>query len=112
MGRDGLNVRQVTFGLDIGGRSDWSSDGRTLTFYAGLPGERDIYLIDVDGGNLRQLTDTSDNRGPSFSSDGQWIAFASIRDGDNDIYIMRLDGSELTQLTDNPWSEWQPRWGP
>ncbi len=111
-GTDGSSVRQVTPGLDIGGRSDWSPDGRTLTFYAGPAGARNIFAIDVEGNDLRQLTNEGDNRGPAFSPDGQWIVFTGFRDGDNEIYVMRTDGSQLTPLTQNTTPDWQPRWGP
>ncbi len=111
-GTDDSSVRQVTFGLVIGGRSDWSADGQQLTFYAGPAGARNIYLINVDGSHLRQLTDSGDNRGPTFSPDGSWIAFTGFREGDNEIYLIRPDGSQLTQLTFNTRPDWQPRWGP
>ena len=112
MNADGSNVRQVTFELNIGGRSDWSADGQQLTFYAGPAGARNIFIINADGSNLRQLTDSGDNRGPTFSPDGGWIAFTGFRDGDNEIYLIRPDGSQLTQLTFNTRPDWQPRWGP
>jgi Tol biopolymer transport system component len=111
MDSDGGNIRQITDLADVGGRSDWSPDGRTLTFYAGPRGNRDIYLIDADGSNLRKLTEGGDSLAASFSPDGGWLAFISYRDGDNEIYIMRLDGSEVTQLTYNNRPDWQPRWG-
>jgi Tol biopolymer transport system component len=95
----------------MGGRSSFSADGLALTFYQGVFGQRHIFIINVDGSNLRQLTTESDNAGPGFSTDGQWIAFASIRTGNNDIYAVRPDGSGLTRLTDRISSEYQPRWG-
>jgi TolB protein len=111
MNADGTDIRKVTPELpDMGGRNDWSPDGKMLTFYAGPRPDRDIYLIDIDGENLRQLTDGGDNLGPSFSSDGKWIAFTSYRDGNNEIYIMNIYGGQVTRLTENAWPEWQPRW--
>lgn len=112
MAADGTSVRQVTTGLNIGGRSDWSPNGQELAVYAGPAGERHIYVVGADGRNLRRLTDRGDNRGPTWSPDGQWIAFASYREGDNEIFAVRVDGSELRQLTQNAWPDWQPRWGP
>jgi TolB protein len=111
-GTDGADARPVAPGLTIGGRNDWSPDGQVLTFYAGEAGARNIFTLNLDGTDLRQLTHVSDNRGPSFSPDGEWIAFASFRDGNNEIYIVRPDGSQLTRLTNNTRPDWQPRWGP
>ncbi|MDP2778002.1 MAG: hypothetical protein Q8O48_10205, partial [Anaerolineales bacterium] len=96
---------------DMGGRSSWSPDGTRLAFYAGPFGDHNIYIINVDGTGLVQLTNGGDNLGPSWSPDGNWIAFASFRDGNNEIYIIHPDGTGLTRLTNNPISEWQPRWG-
>lgn len=61
----------------------------------------DIYVVDLDGTNMRQLTDTPgyDAEG-SYSFDGQQIVFTSTRDGDPDLYIMNADGSDVRQLTD------------
>jgi TolB protein len=83
-----------------------------LAFYAGPTGDRNIYVLDIVQGLVRQLTFGGDGAGPSFSPDGQWIAFAAYFDSDLEVYIMRPDGSEITQLTSNTYSDWQPRWGP
>ena len=38
-------------------RPRWSPDGRQIVFYSNARGSRDIYVIDAEGGGLRQLTD-------------------------------------------------------
>ena len=113
-GTDGSGQRQITDREDVGGRNSLSPDGQTLTFYAGKreDSSRNIYLINRDGTNLRQITTEGDNLAPSFSPDGGWIVFTSARDGDNDIYLMRPDGSNVVNLTNNTRSDFQPRWGP
>jgi TolB protein len=99
-------------GLAIGGRSSWSSNGKWLAFYAGQPGDRNIYIVSPEGGGLTQLTFGGDNLGPSFSPDGEWVAFTSFRDGNNEIYILNLNTQQSYRLTSNLKSDWQPRWGP
>jgi len=111
MNADGLDIRQVTYLDNMGGRSTWSPDGTRLAFYRGPAGDRNIYIIHVDGTGLVQLTNGGDNLGPSWSPDGNWIAFTSFRDGNNEIYIIHPDGTGLTRLTNNSISDWQPRWG-
>jgi TolB protein len=63
----------------------------------------DLFIADLDGKILKQLTDAKgyDAEG-AFSPDGKQIAFCSDRDGDPDIYIMNSDGSNLKQLTTAP----------
>jgi TolB protein len=60
----------------------------------------DLYVVDLDGTNMRQLTDAPgyDAEG-SYSFDGQRIVFTSTRDGDPDLYVMDADGSRVRQLT-------------
>jgi len=60
----------------------------------------DIYTCDLDGTNLKQLTDAPgyDAEG-SYSSDGKQIVFTSTRDGDPDIYVMDADGGNVRQIT-------------
>ena len=61
----------------------------------------DIFEGDLNGKNLRKLTDVMgyDAEG-AYSPDGRLIAFCSDRDGDPDLYLMNADGSGLRQLTD------------
>ena len=114
MNPDATNVRQLTRGLQgIGGSLDWSPDGRFLLIYAGPPGDKDIFRIDVEAKTASQLTDGGNNAACSYSPDGQWIAFNSLRNNDQaDLFIMRADGSSMRQITDNPEPDWQPQWEP
>jgi TolB protein len=114
MNPDGSNLRQLTRGLPgIGGSLDWSPDGRFLLIYAGPPGDKDIFRIDVEAQTASQLTDGGNNASASYSPDGAWIAFNSMRNGDQaDLFVMRADGSDLRQVTDNPEPDWQPQWEP
>jgi Tol biopolymer transport system component len=91
----------------------WSPDGKKIAFVAWL-GQRQIFVIDVDGSNLKMLTSTSDaqNRWPTWSPDGKKIAFMSTRNGNWDIYIMNADGSNVTRLTDHPEHDMCPSWSP
>lgn len=60
----------------------------------------DIYESDLNGKDLRRLTDAKgyDAEG-AYSRDGKFIAFCSDRDGDPDLYVMDSDGSHVRQLT-------------
>jgi TolB protein len=114
MGADGSNVQQLTYGLPgIGGSLDWSPDGKYLLIYAGPPGDKNIFLVNVQQETAAQLTNGGNNAASSFSPDGQWIAFNSLRNnGQADIFIMRPDGTDVRQVTDNPEPDWQPQWKP
>lgn len=89
-----------------------SPDGRRVVFQSNRTGTPQIYLMDSDGGNLRQLTDEPlGAETPKWSPDGLTILFASyVGDADNDVFVMNTDGSERRQLTDSPGYDGHPNW--
>lgn len=112
MNPDGTNHRQISRGLlGIGGSLAWSPDSRYLLIFAGPPGDKDIYRLDVTNGSFLRLTTGGNNTAASYSPDGTQIVFNSLRNnGQADLYLMNADGSELRQLTSHPEPDWQPRW--
>ncbi len=67
---------------DIGAIKDpaWSPDGRQIAFVGIKGGLSDLYLVDVEGGTARQLTnDRYMDLQPAWSPDGQMLAFATDR---------------------------------
>ncbi len=91
----------------------WSPDGNQLVYQAKLTNDWDLFVMDEDGGNIKNLSRNDFNDiNPSWSPDGKWIAFASDRDGDNEIFIMDKDGKNLKQITDNDLRDIHPYWSP
>jgi Tol biopolymer transport system component len=97
-----VNLTQLS---GLGGRanegmSTISPCGRRIVFRSSRNGHFNLYIMDVDGANIRQLTDGPwrDNF-PVFSPAGDEIAFSSDRDGvpdqsgyrTFDNYILRID---------------------
>lgn len=73
----------------------------------------DLYVIGVDGKEMKRLTDAPgyDAEG-SYSADGKSIVFTSSRDGDPDLYIMNADGSGVRQLTNTKGYDGGPFFSP
>ncbi|MEZ4725731.1 MAG: tetratricopeptide repeat protein [Caldilineaceae bacterium] len=90
----------------------WSPDGQMIAFVANHTGNDEIWLMNQDGGNQRQLTynDWPWDKHPSFSPDGQQIVFYSNRTGTRQIWVMNSDGSNQVNLSSNNAEEWDPTW--
>src|SRR4030095_6595940 len=80
-------------------RPRWSPDGRRIVFYSDARGSRDIYVIDAEGGGLRQLTDhPSVDTNPDWSADGNWIYFQSNRTGSRRIWKVSVAGGDAVPV--------------
>lgn len=101
----------------------WSPDGRQIAFASGsslnssvaiLNSSSDIYVVDSDGSNLRQLTNTGSASHPAWSPDGQQLAYVDRdAEGGFDIYVMDMDSGNLTDLTNSVGqNEDYPEWSP
>ena len=74
---------------------DWSPDGKQLAFESTWDGARNIYVMNVDGSRVRQLTfggamDTY----PRYAPDGQWLVFLSRRQPLFSMHLIRADGKD------------------
>jgi WD40 repeat protein len=68
-------------------------------FYSNARGSLDIYVIDAEGGGLRQLTDHSSvDTNPDWSADGNWIYFQSNRSGSNRLWKVPVAGGDAVPV--------------
>src|SRR6202045_1796282 len=58
-----------------------------------------VYLVPIDGGAPRRITQKSPSYWHGWSPDGKTLAFVGERNGDFDIYAIPAAGGEETQLT-------------
>lgn len=84
-------------------QADDKASGRRRRYSWDFDPYSEIFAADLDGKNLRRLTDAQgyDAEG-AYSKDGKLIAFCSDRDGDPDLYLMDADGGNVRQLTNAP----------
>jgi len=74
------------------------------------PQGSELYISDLDGGNVVRLTDNEYYEAEvSVSPDGQWVVFGRQIDGQMDLWRMRPDGSDEQQITfTEDWQEGAP----
>ena len=91
----------------------FSPDGEHIVYMKEHDKNRDLFIADMEGNDILQLTDVeAHDYEPNWSPDGEHIAFTTRRDGNSEIYVMDADGSNLTRLTDDPGLDWRPVFSP
>jgi TolB protein len=125
MNVDGSGLRQLTHQVGYDGGAWWSPDGKQIVYrayhpveptelkaYTDLlaqrlvrPNRMDLWLMDADGSNQRQITHLgAASFGPSWTADGKKIIFSSNhhtnpRLGNFDLFLINPDGTGLEQVT-------------
>jgi Tol biopolymer transport system component len=119
---DGTGLRSATGGQihDASGSPAWSSDGR-IAFARQFPAtnEWNIWTVDVDGLNLRQLTSGQYDLQPRWSPGSSRLAFVTVLNlgagvSRTRIVVVNSDGSGRQVLTpDIPdTQDLDPSWSP
>jgi len=87
-----------------------SPDGGRIAYVSNESGDRDVYVIDVRGGNpLRITKEPSEDYCPTWFPDGSSIAFVSDRGGRDDVWkVGQLGGSSTLLLADASYPDVSP----
>ena len=121
---DGKNIKQVTFQLGYDGGAFFSPNGKKLIFRSsrpkteneikeykkllneGLvkPTEMELYTCNVDGSELKKITNLGKaNWAPFFHPSGKKVIFSSNHKSKRgfpfNLYMINIDGTELKQIT-------------
>jgi Tol biopolymer transport system component len=87
----------------------WSPDGKHIAYAFGTAGKSELFSIDRDGTNKKQLTKLGGaNRFPAWKPDGKQLAF--VHDG-KALYVANADGGgakEIMQATAVESPAWKP----
>lgn len=130
---DGTDQRQLTTAPvlhDLGGETQralpgnlrWSPAGDRIAFTRRDPlagrSAADLLLVDPDGGNLQQVTESDGHQvdGLDWSPDGSRLAFHRVTLGEpapepTDVYAVDADGGGLQRLTHTD-EAFSPAWSP
>lgn len=113
---DGSAPKALTHGPAYHAECAYSPDGSRIVYASNEEGSMNIYTMDREGKDVRQLTHTQHcyNGGPFFCPDGTQIVFRADRATPHrlQIYTMDVEGGNLKQLTHNEAVNWAPFWHP
>jgi TolB protein len=117
---------RIVPGLPLSGYgADWSADGKQIVYTSclfdntaiwenvvagvaeGSPAvnisevrrEADIWIMDADGNNKKQLTNGGDASSPQWQPHGERIAYLSDRSGKREIWMVSPDGTGEVRVT-------------
>ncbi len=92
--------------------------GDKILFQSNRDGDWDIYLMNIDGTDVKQLTnDEARDEAPVFSPDGTAFAFTSTRDDTvhthledliREIYLGNINEGYVVRFTRNNSDDWAP----
>ena len=91
----------------------WSPDGQEIAFVSFENQRSEIYVINIESGERRLLTDYPRiNAAPAFSPNGEELSLVLSKEGTPRIYRMNLETSQLYRLTDGYAIDTEPSWAP
>jgi Tol biopolymer transport system component/DNA-binding winged helix-turn-helix (wHTH) protein len=94
--REPRNLKRITAATD----KLWWTPTRRLVYSSRNSGNEDLWIMQPDGSEQRQLTvDSRTNATPAVTPDNQYIVFMSNRTGVFQVWRMNIDGSNQVQLT-------------
>lgn len=103
----GTVVRSIEMPLEQQISPTYSPDGRKLVFSAIRGNQSDIFLYDIEGGEITNVTsDAFYDGAPVFSPDGKWLIYSSIANVYAKLFKLNLENpKERYQLTTGDWND-------
>ncbi|MDZ4185370.1 MAG: hypothetical protein U1D97_10380, partial [Desulfuromonadales bacterium] len=90
-------------------------EGTQVAFSSRRNGYWNLYILDLNTGNLKQITDTPEYVGePSWSPDGTWLVYEGYSGSNLDIFVLSTADPAQTpiRLTESSGIDGSPVWSP
>jgi TolB protein len=116
--RDGSGLTNVSNAAAVDVMPAWSRAGNRIAFVSDRAGFQDIFVVNVDGSGVRQITQADPSGAatsewwPAWSPSGSRIAYSSTIDGTADIWTTTVDLAPVIRerLTGTTDSDYHPTW--
>lgn len=91
--------KKVISKAGINGAPSWSPDGQRLAVTLSFEGNPDIYILNVDSGQTRRITQSPAIDTEAVWVDDQTLIFTSDRSGGPQLYEVPASGGRATRIT-------------
>ncbi|MGA7181572.1 MAG: Tol-Pal system beta propeller repeat protein TolB [Thiobacillaceae bacterium] len=108
----GGEVKRVTFNGSYNVSPAISPDGKLLAYIQRDGGQFQVAVMELDSGQSRVLTDTTQDESPSFAPNGQIILYATVLGGKGILGTVSVDGAVHARLSEEGADAREPAWGP
>lgn len=92
----------------------WSPDGKQFTFNTNRDGNYEVYLMNADGSNQRNVSQAPDSTEglADWSPDGKRLVLYSDRLDHKEIFVLDLATGLWTNISNHPASDEFCTWSP
>jgi serine/threonine protein kinase len=97
MKTDGSDQKPLTEGATDAREPEVSPDGRYVCFRSLRTGQSQVWRMDIDGGNPKQLTEGKGAYQISISPDSKWVIFSLFEGG---VWRASIEGGTPTKVSD------------
>lgn len=113
----GNNVKRLTNNLYYDAEVGYSPDGKIILFARMINGMQDLWTMNPDGSNQKQITHTPEwqEGGAFIMADNKTIIYRAWKKSDQGkrglpmtIFTINVDGTGLKQITTDPGTNWAP----
>jgi TolB protein len=102
MSAEGTENRQLSLNPTENGFPSMTTDGRYIIYVSDRAGFMNVWRMDSDGNNERQLTSGEDETWAWCSPDNRWIVYHSGNLGNRRLWRVPIEGGKPEKLTDYP----------
>jgi TolB protein len=106
-------IKRLTFTPASDISPTWSPNGREIAFTSDRGGTPQIYIMDVDGSNVRRISMGANwNDSPAWSPAGDRIVYVARVDNLFDLYVYNIRTTSYQKLTETNARNESPAWSP